>query len=72
MKITVDRGRCTGIGICESVSPDHFEVGDDGALVLRQDSVAADERTLIEEAVRSCPAKALSITSVGTAEDDAT
>ncbi len=34
MKILVDWQKCTGIGICEALSPDTFEVGDDGKLQL--------------------------------------
>jgi ferredoxin len=58
MEIIVDRGRCTGIGICESVAPEYFEVDDDGKLTL---VATPDElsRALVEEAVRSCPARAL-------------
>jgi ferredoxin len=61
MKIIVDQGRCTGIGICESIAPGFFEVGDDGALTLIRADFAEDDRADIEEAVRSCPAAALSI-----------
>jgi ferredoxin len=61
MRILVDRSRCTGIGICESIAPDHFEVGDDGALVLVREDVAGPSRADVEEAVRSCPALALSL-----------
>lgn len=30
MKVQVDRNKCAGIGLCEGLSPDLFEVGDDG------------------------------------------
>jgi ferredoxin len=60
MNVTVDQSRCTGIGVCESIAPDVFEVGDDGALLVLQETVA-DEDTLVAEAVRSCPARALSL-----------
>ena len=61
--VIVDRTRCTGIGICESIAPDHFEVGDDGALILLEDTISDADREDIETAVRSCPAKALTIAS---------
>ncbi|MGW6954122.1 ferredoxin [Streptomyces chartreusis] len=61
MKIIVDRGRCTGIGICESVAPDHFEVDGDGALHLLVAEPDEADAALLGEAVRSCPALALSI-----------
>ncbi|WP_083254997.1 ferredoxin [Amycolatopsis orientalis] len=40
MKIIVDREKCTGLGICESLAPEVFEIDDDGALVLKQDEVS--------------------------------
>lgn len=59
--VVVDRTRCSGIGICESMVPDFFEVGDDGALLLLHEDFADGERPAIEDAVGSCPAVALSI-----------
>jgi len=65
LTIVVDRARCTGIGICESISPDRFEVDDDGTLIVRDALVTADDRAEIEDAVRSCPAAALSLVARG-------
>ncbi|RNL63382.1 ferredoxin [Nocardioides marmoriginsengisoli] len=60
MKLEVDRGRCTGIGICESFAPDRFEVDDDGTLLVRGGELVGDaEREEIERAVDGCPAAAL-------------
>ena len=61
MKIAVDRDRCIGIGICESISEKYFEVGDDGGMILLRKSVDGADVDDIEEAVRSCPAKALEL-----------
>jgi ferredoxin len=61
MKVTVDFSKCTGLGICESVAPEFFEVNDEGALVLRKDDVTDDELQSIEEAVAGCPTEALRI-----------
>lgn len=60
-KIVVDRTRCTGLGICESVSPDHFEVDDDGELVVLREDVTPDEIATVREAVAGCPTGALSL-----------
>ena len=59
MKIVVDRDKCTGLGICESLSPKYFEVNDAGDLVLMSEH--ADEADLgeLEEAVAGCPTEAL-------------
>lgn len=61
MKINVDWSRCTGIGMCESFSPDLFEVGDDGKLQLLQGENVPDHyATDIETAIAACPTAALS------------
>lgn len=59
MKIEVDRARCTGLGICESLAPEHFEVDDSGTLVLLDDSVSASALRSVEDAVKGCPTAAL-------------
>ncbi|MEW1963703.1 ferredoxin [Microbacterium sp. NPDC077644] len=64
-KILLDRSRCVGLGLCEAVSPDHFEVGDDGALILLREDVADDEIELMEEAVEACPTRALLLERLG-------
>ena len=61
MKIVLDETRCSSLGMCESVAPDFFEVGDDGELALLDVSPPDDKRALIEEAVAACPTSALSI-----------
>ena len=59
MQVILDRDKCTGLGICESVAPDHFEIDDDGALVVLRDDVTDEERATLEDAVRQCPTGAL-------------
>jgi ferredoxin len=61
MRIILDRSRCSGIGICESISPDYFEMADDGSLVLLAAEVDESDRPTVEEAIRSCPTVALSM-----------
>lgn len=59
MKLIVDRGRCTGNAICESIAPHAFEVDDHGGLTVLVEDVGGEDEPAIE-AVRSCPAMALS------------
>ncbi|WP_067904924.1 ferredoxin [Nocardia vaccinii] len=61
MKVFVDRGKCTGLGICESLAPAFFEVDDSGELVQLKEDITADELAAIEEAVQGCPTEALRI-----------
>lgn len=60
-RIEVDRGRCTGIGICESMAPDRFEVQDDGSLGIRDAIVPEDTPAQVVAAVEGCPAESLRI-----------
>ena len=59
MKITVDRSRCTGLGICESLAPDVFEVDESGDLVLLTEEITDDLLSGVEEAIAGCPTEAL-------------
>lgn len=61
MKVVVDFAKCTGLGICESLAPEFFEVNDDGDLVLLKEDISADELLGVEEAVAGCPTEALLI-----------
>lgn len=59
MKIVLDRSKCSMLGICESVSPDYFEITDDGDVALLREDVPADRVDELEEAVQGCPTEAL-------------
>jgi ferredoxin len=59
MKVEVDFTKCTGLGICESLAPDVFEVNDEGDLVLLRADITDDELQGVEEAVAGCPTEAL-------------
>lgn len=61
MKVIVDFAKCTGLGICESMAPDFFEVDDEGHLILLKEDVSDDELQSVEEAVAGCPTEALRI-----------
>ena len=56
----VDPDLCTGCGVCESICPEVFELGDDGiARVI--DENGCDDAGCCEEAMESCPEKAISL-----------
>ena len=59
--VTVDFDKCTGLGICESLAPDFFEVNDDGELLLLKEEIGDAELQEVEEAVNGCPTEALKI-----------
>lgn len=59
MKILLDDQRCTGLGMCEALAPEHFEIADDGSLLLLSTQVAPADRDDVAAAVASCPTEAL-------------
>ncbi|MFC7504966.1 ferredoxin [Nocardioides sp. GCM10030258] len=62
--VTVDFDKCTGLGICESLAPDFFEVNDDGELLVLKEEISDSELQEVEEAVAGCPTEALKIVSL--------
>ena len=61
MRIVVDHGKCSALGICESLAPDLFEVQDDGSLVILNEQPEGGLCEAAREAVEGCPTAALSI-----------
>ncbi|MGN7780681.1 ferredoxin [Mycolicibacterium sp. 22603] len=61
MQVSVDRDRCTAIGMCESHAPDIFVINDDDELDVADEIPAARESS-VRRAVSSCPVNALSLT----------
>jgi len=59
MKVTVDRTKCTGLGICEAMAPEVFEVDENGDLVLLTETVSTDRLDEVRAAVEGCPTEAL-------------
>jgi len=66
MEIHVDAGKCLAYGTCVGLAPDHFDLPASAtAVVLLKRTIADGEMEEIDEAVRSCPARALSIRPAG-------
>jgi len=61
MRIEVDRDRCEGVGMCESMAHRFFEVDDDEVLHVLDDAPSEADRQEVAAAVASCPVQALSL-----------
>jgi ferredoxin len=62
MEVRVDAGKCLAYGTCVGLAPDHFDLPARAKIVVVvKRTVADDEREDVEEAVRNCPARALSL-----------
>ncbi|AII10626.1 ferredoxin [Rhodococcus opacus] len=61
VKLSVDLRRCQGYANCVVASPDVFDLSDEGKVEILQTQIPDDDVPVVEEAVRSCPAAALSM-----------
>lgn len=56
--VKIDEEKCVGCGLCASLNPDVFELGDDGkAHVINPKAPAKDSK----EAAESCPTEAITL-----------
>jgi len=63
MKITADLGKCEGLGMCESMANDYFEVDEDtDQVTILDDSPSEADRAHVYAAVQACPVLALTLT----------
>lgn len=71
MRIKVHADRCVGAGQCVLVAGRYFDQDDDeGLVVLLEETVAEDDRSVIEDAVFQCPAGAIELVAGDPADDE--
>ena len=61
MRIEANRATCEGLGMCETMAPDFFEVGEDGTVVVLDESPGERHRQDLVAAVDACPVLALKL-----------
>ena len=71
MKVWIDQGQCTSSGLCEVISPEVFQIEDDGLAHLRGGDDAAPGRRVyavpaglrdqVQEAADQCPGECIHI-----------
>jgi ferredoxin len=61
MKVVVDENLCNFHGLCLETAPEVFEIGDGGVIHVRDDAPLERLRAKVDQAVRECPAGAISI-----------
>ncbi len=62
MRITVDIDKCEGLGMCEAMANDYFEVDEDeDRVVLLDEEPPESDRGHVYAAVQACPVLALTL-----------
>jgi ferredoxin len=62
VRIVVNRAQCAGIGLCEAIDPERFEVHADGKTHVLKDELEDNKALEVaREAVARCPSQSLSI-----------
>jgi len=59
-KVVVDWNACVGHGQCEFAAPNVFTINEEGKLELNE-TPEESERKAVEQAIRKCPTRALSL-----------
>jgi ferredoxin len=60
MRVVVDPTKCAGMGVCEGIDSQRFQVQSDGkTLVLNDVLDDGQAREVVQEAVDMCPTEAL-------------
>ena len=61
MRIEVDRDRCEGLGMCEAMASDVFEIDDDEVMHVLVAEPEESQRAHVHAAVQACPVLALTL-----------
>lgn len=61
MRIVVDRDKCEGLGMCEAMAHEFFELNDDEVMQVLDESPVEEHRKQLSAAVSSCPMQALTL-----------
>jgi ferredoxin len=62
MRIHADLDRCEGLGMCEAMADDYFEVDEDeDHVVVLDEAPPESDRAHVYAAVQACPVLALSL-----------
>jgi len=55
----VNKEKCIGCGLCTSLCPDVFELGDDGKAQVKKGADLEKNKDCIKESKESCPVSAI-------------
>ena len=59
LHVTVDHQQCQGVGYCERVAPNVFQLGEDALSHVIDSHPPDSKRAAVEEAATLCPSRAI-------------
>jgi ferredoxin len=62
-RLSVDRAKCEGHGMCEQVAPELIHLNDEAEPVFDLDDIQPARRPMADAAAQACPVAALTICS---------
>ncbi|MBM7366062.1 ferredoxin [Gordonia hydrophobica] len=65
LTVVADLDLCDGYGECVKAAPDHFELDDDGFVVVTDENVTEEAEGRVIAAVTRCPKSALTLLADG-------
>ncbi len=60
-RVEADRGVCKGYGNCAIEDPEHFDVDDEGLVVVLEQPRNPSDVAKVNEAARACPVAAITV-----------
>jgi ferredoxin len=64
LRVTADRSRCCGYGLCAQLCPEIYKLDENGLVVLATDTVPEGLEESAREGAAACPAEALLVEAV--------
>lgn len=64
IRVSADRSRCCGYGLCAQLCPQVYKLDADGLVYLETDVVSPEDEEEAREGAAACPAEALLVESV--------
>lgn len=64
LRVTADRSRCCGYGLCAQLCPEVYQLDENGLVVLATDTVPEGLEETAREGAAACPAEALAVEEV--------
>jgi ferredoxin len=64
LRVSADRSRCCGYGLCAQLCPQVYKLDENGLVYLEAETIPAELESDAREGAAACPAEALTVDAV--------